>query len=169
MTRGLTSGTRFVPPNSDGLQMVWKGLSISRLVLAVQLAIASTAWSAFAGETIKRVRWAGMHRQSHAPHRLNEAVKAHLAIVLRQMDIAMTDEPPFEAAASAACVFRPSERGAKKRAVCSLRIDLRSGTNLAKQQVTVPYRDVDDLAQTLALLTGNMLSGGGHEHSDSHS
>jgi hypothetical protein len=100
---------------------------------------------------VTRVRWRGVETHGGAPPpRLESATAAHLALALRSLGAALVPGAPFEAEAVARCAFI-----GPKRAQCQ--VEIVAGELHAERRAEVPFRDADDLAESIALLVSGML------------
>jgi hypothetical protein len=107
----------------------------------------------FAQAAVSRVRWRGVETQGGTPPpRLESATASHLAVTLRSLGsggASLVPGPPFDAEALARCSFAP------KRAQCQ--VEVLAGELHAERRADVPFRDADDLAESIALLVSGML------------
>jgi hypothetical protein len=102
---------------------------------------------------VTRVRWRGVQAEGVPPPRLESATAAHLALALRSIGAGgagLVPGPPFDAEALARCQFQTP-----KHAQCH--VEVVAGELHAERRADVPYRDADDLAESIALLVTGML------------
>jgi hypothetical protein len=111
-------------------------------------ALACVAATAHAGVT--RMRWRGVGVDGAAPARLEAATQQHLAVALRPSGVTLVPSPPFDAEAWARCAF-PTVKLAR----CDASVV--AGELRADRRADIPFRDVEDLAESLALLVSGML------------
>ncbi len=105
---------------------------------------------------VGRVRWRGVETQSGAaPPRLEAATAAHLALALRPLGAALVPGQPFDAEAVARCSFPSLPSAGPRRAQCQ--VEVVAGEQHAERRSDVPFRDADDLAESIALLVSGML------------
>src|SRR4051812_39180606 len=92
-----------------------------------------------------RVRWRGVVAEGRPPAQLTPVAAAHVAVALRQLGSKMTLAAPAEAEAQARCAF-----GTARLARCVVEVTGAAGRS--QRRVEIPYRDAEDLAESLALL-----------------
>ena len=108
-----------------------------------------------------RLHWRGLITVgARAPARLDQAVRAHLAVALRQLGMQAVATPPADAEGGARCELFP---GAKRLARCRVEVVHSQGGERAERQVDIPYRDADDLAESISLLVADMLGSDLHD------
>jgi hypothetical protein len=123
---------------------------VSLLVVVFSMASPLLQKEAHAG--VGRVRWRGVEAQSGTPPpRLEAATAAHLQLALRPLGAALVPGPPFDAEAVARCTFVATAR----RAQCQ--VEVVAGQLRAERRGDVPFRDADDLAESIALLVTGLL------------
>jgi hypothetical protein len=110
--------------------------------------------SGLAHAGVSRVRWRGVQAEGAGPARLESATAAHLALALRSLGAGLVPGPPFDAEALAKCQFGTSSATAK-HAQCH--VEVLAGELHAERHADIPYRDADDLAESIALLVSGML------------
>ncbi len=110
--------------------------------------------SSFAAETGgARVRWRGVNVDGHGPAQLQSAAAAHVAVALRQLGSTLTVTAPADAEAQASCLFV----GNKHIARCLVEVS-GAGKTRAQRRAEIPYRDAEDLAESLSLLVSDVLT-----------
>jgi outer membrane biosynthesis protein TonB len=119
-------------------------------VLACLLASGSS-FAAEAGGA--RVRWRGVSVDGHGPARLQSAAAAHVAVALRQLGSTLTVTAPADAEAQASCLFVGNKRVAR----CLVEVS-GAGKTRAQRRAEIPYRDAEDLAESLSLLVSDVLT-----------
>jgi hypothetical protein len=97
-----------------------------------------------------RVRWRGVTVEGKAPAQLSSAAAAHVAVALRQLGSKVTQRAPAEVEAQARCGF-----GASRLAKCVVEVTAAAGRS--QRRAEIPYRDAEDLAESLALLVSDVL------------
>jgi hypothetical protein len=107
-----------------------------------------------AGEAtaVERLRWRGVAVQGRAPARFESLTEAHVALALRQLGIALASAAPFDAEGGARCNF-----STVRVAICEVVVE--AGEVRGHRRAEVPYRDAEDLAESLALLVSSTLQG----------
>src|SRR5262249_7138904 len=116
----------------------------------IALCCALGLWSGLAHAAVSRVRWRGVQAEGAGPPRLESATAAHLALALRSLGAGLVPGPPFDAEALAKCQFATA-----KHAQCH--VEVLAGELHAERHADIPYRDADDLAESIALLVSGML------------
>jgi hypothetical protein len=115
------------------------------------LVVAGSSFAAEGGGA--RVRWRGVAVDGHGPAQLQSAAAAHVAVALRQLGSTLTVTAPADAEAQASCLFVGNKRVAR----CLVEIS-GAGKTRAQRRVEIPYRDAEDLAESLALLVSDVLT-----------
>jgi hypothetical protein len=87
----------------------------------------------------------------HAPPRIESAMASHLAVVLRPLGFSVVDAGPFDAQGGASCAFEAT--GAR----CLIEVVRVSDKLRAERRSVIPFRDAEDLAESLALLIADTL------------
>jgi hypothetical protein len=123
------------------------------LTVACLAGLFSAAGTSLAGEGGARVRWRGVAVDGRGPAQLQSAAAAHVAVALRQLGSTLTVTAPADAEAQASCFFV----GSKHLARCLVEIS-GAGKTRAQRRVEIPYRDAEDLAESLALLVSDVLT-----------
>src|SRR5581483_2397578 len=114
--------------------------------------LVAAAADAQAPQQLRRLHWRGIATDGAAPPKLDKLSAAHLAIALKPLDVELVVGPPFDAYASARCSF-PSSQGAR----CLVEVVQSSGTGRAERRAEIPFRDADDLSESLAVLVADLL------------
>jgi hypothetical protein len=120
----------------------------------VRVAVALVLVCAFAQAgraEVMRLRWRGVEAAGSAPAKLDRAIGLHLAIALKQLGTELAAAAPVDAEAGARCSF------AGKTASCVVDVvHLADGVRVERKQ-DIPFRDADDLAESLSLLVAEMV------------
>jgi len=136
---------------------VWYVPHVLRLHLAT-LTVALCV-SMPAGAEVRRLHWRGVFSDGAPPAHLERTTEVHLAVTLKQMGIELAPGVPFDGEAAARCQFSPPARAAK----CAVEVVQTSDGLRAERKVELPFRDADDLAESLSLLVSDMLQTDLHE------
>jgi hypothetical protein len=123
--------------------------SVRAGILAVVLFVAAPVHA-----DVLRLRFRGVQSTGPAPLRLDRAVESHLAVALKQRGTELVRTDPVDAEASARCSFS----GAPHTATCLVEV-VRPGNNMrAERRADIPFRDSEDLAESLALLVSDVVA-----------
>jgi hypothetical protein len=136
---------------------VWYVPHVLRLHLAT-LAVALSV-SMPAGAEVRRLHWRGVFSDGTPPAHLERTTEVHLAVTLKQMGIDLAPGMPFDGEAAARCQFAPPQRVGR----CTVEVVQTSDGLRAERKVELPFRDADDLAESLSLLVSDMLQTDLHE------
>jgi hypothetical protein len=100
-----------------------------------------------------RIAWKGVVTlEGTPPPGLREQAALHLGVVVRQLGLRLGSRAPVRATSEAQCSFR--EDG---RAACRVEV-LELGTgHTAVREGEIPFRDVDDLSESIALLVADAV------------
>jgi hypothetical protein len=101
---------------------------------------------------VMRLRWRGVQATGPAPAKLDRAVELHLAIALKQLGTELATAPPVDAEASARCVFTGKTAG------CLVEVMRPADGVHVERKQEIPFRDADDLAESLSLLVTELIS-----------
>jgi hypothetical protein len=99
---------------------------------------------------VRRLHWRGIASDGTPPPKLDKLSATHLAIALKPLDVELVVGPPFDAEASARCAFPSPAR-------CLVEVVQSSGTGRAERRAEIPFRDADDLSESLAVLVADLL------------
>lgn len=122
-----------------------------RAVALLALVGVSAGLAAPARAEVVRLRWRGVTATGTPPPRLERACEAHLAIALKQRGTELASAPPVDAEAGARCSF------AGRAATCTVEVVHPVDNVRAERHASIPFHDAEDLAESLALLVGEML------------
>jgi hypothetical protein len=132
----------------------------SRRLLATTVAWLVVCVAGPASAQVMRLHWRGVAVEGVPPPRLDKATEAHIAVAIKQLGTELTPVPPFDAEGGAHCTFQP---GPPRTAHCLVEVVQPSDGARAERTADVPYRDAEDLAESLALLVADMLQSDLHE------
>jgi hypothetical protein len=128
----------------------WSIVRVVRLVAASLLVAVASAPTALAQPGAARpFAWRGVTVEGHAPPGLDAATAAHLAVALRPLGRQLV-EPEADAQAEEAAAARCAFMGQLARCVVEV-------GGRAARRAEIPFRDAEDLAESLALVTVEAL------------